>query len=85
MAAAAAALRSGGWLAFTVERLEDAAAADDFNLDPSGRYRHSEAYLRRVLAQAGMEIASLETVTLRLEGGQPVIGFLVTARRSPEI
>ena len=85
MAAAAAALRSGGWLAFTVERLEDAAAADDFNLDPSGRYRHSEAYLRRVLAQAEMEIASLETVTLRLEGGQPVIGFLVTARRSPEI
>lgn len=82
---AATALRPGGRLAFTVERLEDAAAADDFNLDPSGRYRHSEAYLRRVLAQAEMEIASLETVTLRLEGGQPVIGFLVTARRSPEI
>ena len=72
----------GGWLAFTVERLED-AAVDDFSLDPSGRYRHSEAYLRRVLALVGIAVESLEIVTLRLEGGQPVIGFLVTARKTP--
>lgn len=85
MAATTTALRSGGWLAFTVERVAEAEASAGFGLHTSGRYRHSEAYLRRVLAQAGMEIASLETATLRLEGGQPVIGFLVTARRSPEI
>lgn len=83
LTAAAMALRPGGWLAFTVERLEDAAASGDFSLDPSGRYRHSEAYLRRVLALVGMAVESLETVTLRLEGGQPVIGFLVTARKVP--
>lgn len=82
LTAATLALRPGGWLAFTVERLED-AAVDDFSLDPSGRYRHSEAYLRRVLALVGIAVESLEIVTLRLEGGQPVIGFLVTARKTP--
>ena len=72
-------------MAPTLDRVAEAEAWAGFDLHTSGRYQHSEAYLRRVLAQAGMEIASLETVTLRLEGGQPVIGFLVTARRSPEI
>ncbi|MDS4020473.1 MAG: tetratricopeptide repeat protein [Candidatus Competibacter sp.] len=83
LTAAATALRPGGWLAFTVERLEDTDAADDFSLDPSGRYRHSDACLRRVLAQVEMEMETLETVTLRLEGGEPVVGFLVAARKPP--
>lgn len=81
---AAVALRPAGWLAFTVERLEeDVATADGFHLDPSGRYRHAEAYLRRVLAEVGMAVETLESVTLRLEGGQPVVGFLVSARKTP--
>lgn len=83
LTAAAAALRPGGWLAFTVERLEDADATTGFSLDPSGRYRHSEACLRRALSLAGMAVESLETVTLRLEGGQPVVGFLAVARKVP--
>ncbi len=83
LTAAAAALRPGGWLAFTVERLENADATTDFSLDPSGRYRHAEAYLRRALSLAGMAVEALETVTLRLEGGQPVVGLLATARKVP--
>ena len=64
-----------------MERLE--AAADGFHLDPSGRYRHAETYLRRVLAGSGMAVETLESVTLRLEGGEPVVGFLVAARKTP--
>ncbi|HRZ24407.1 MAG TPA: hypothetical protein P5326_10255, partial [Candidatus Contendobacter sp.] len=81
LTAAAAALRPGGRLAFTVERLEEAATADGFCLDPSGRYRHAEAYVRRVLTEVGMAVETLEPVTLRLEGGQPVVGFLASARK----
>jgi predicted TPR repeat methyltransferase len=82
LAAAAAALRPEGWLAFTVERGEG-GEAEEFLLDRSGRYRHAEAYLRRELSRAGMTIETLRTVDLRLEGGQPVVGFLVLARKAP--
>ncbi len=80
LTAAVAALRPKGWLAFTVERGEG-GEAEEFLLDRSGRYRHVEAYLRRELVRAGMAIETLETVDLRLEGGQPVAGFLVLARK----
>ena len=81
LTAAATALRPDGRLAFTVERAEDAEAADGFRLDPSGRYRHAETYLRRVLVGSGMAVETLEPVTLRLEGGQPVVGLLVLTRK----
>lgn len=80
LAAAAAALRPEGWLAFTVERGEE-GGTEEFRLDRSGRYQHAEAYLRRELVQAGMVVETLETVELRLEGGHPVVGFLVLARK----
>ena len=83
LTAAAAALRAGGWLAFTVERVADADASTGFDLDPSGRYRHSEPYLRQALVRAGLTIESLKTITLRLEGGRPVIGFVVMAGKNP--
>ena len=83
LTAAAAALRAGGWLAFTVERVADADASTGFDLDPSGRYRHSEPYLRQALGRAGLTIESLKTITLRLEGGRPVIGFVVMAGKNP--
>ena len=81
LAAAVAALRLGGRLAFTVERGES-GKTEDFLLDRSGRYQHTEAYLRRELVRAGMVIEILETMALRLEGGQPVAGFLVLARKA---
>ena len=80
LAVAATALRPGGRLAFTVERGEEAETTG-FLLDHSGRYRHAEAYLRRELVRAGMVVESLGIVDLRLEGGHPVAGFLVLARK----
>jgi predicted TPR repeat methyltransferase len=69
MAAAVRGLRPGGHLIFNVEhgREESGAPAAGYRLHPNGRYCHGEAYVRRVLAAAGMEM------------GAPVAGLVVTA------
>ncbi|MFO7641671.1 MAG: tetratricopeptide repeat protein [Candidatus Competibacteraceae bacterium] len=79
--AAAAVLSPDGLLAFTVERLVD--GAEDFHLNPSGRYAHSLPYLHRLLQSAGLTPLSIVSADLRLEGGQPVGGYVVLARKSP--
>jgi predicted TPR repeat methyltransferase len=85
IAAAAGALREGGHLLFTVERFEPAAGstgpAADFFLNPHGRYSHREAYLRRCIASAGLELAGLNSETLRREKDVPVDGLVVVARK----
>ncbi|HYH19093.1 MAG TPA: tetratricopeptide repeat protein [Azospirillum sp.] len=78
LAAAARALRPGGLLAFTVERMD---GGGDHRVNPHGRYTHAEEYVRRTLAGAGLDLRALVPETLRHEGHQPVVGFVVTARR----
>jgi predicted TPR repeat methyltransferase len=78
LAAARASMRPGGLLVFTVE-----SAADDVEtcrLHPSGRYSHSERYVRDALGTAGLALVELEAVALRREGGVDVKGTLVVAR-----
>ncbi len=82
-AAAAGALRPGGWLVFTAELPPDPPPASGFHLQRSGRYSHSEGYVRGVLESAGMVVASLEAVDLRREGGRPVAGLLVASHTAP--
>ncbi len=81
--AAATAVRAGGRWLFTVEH--DPDQDDDPRtpprLGPGGRYRHGIAHLRAALAGAGFEIDEMRAVTLRHEGGRPVAGYLVAARR----
>lgn len=79
-AAAARSLRPGGVLVFTVEALPEASAVPH-RLQPNGRYAHAPAYLRRVLADAGFEVRALVAETLRMEGGEPVPGWLVVAKK----
>ena len=80
-AAAARALRPRGLLAFTTERSTDAEAPEGRRLHPHGRYSHTEAYLRRVLGDAGLEVMAVREVELRKEAGARVQGLLVAARR----
>jgi predicted TPR repeat methyltransferase len=77
-AAAASALRPGGWLVFTVEAAVGNLARPDYELHYHGRYVHSRRYLEDVLGRAGFrtEIAQAE---LRMESGLPVAGFVVGA------
>jgi len=79
--AAAGALRPGGVLLFTVERLRDDGDAA-FTLNMSGRYAHGRAYVRNCLQTAGLAVADCENAVLRLESGQPVEGMLVEARKA---
>ena len=78
LAAAHRCLRPGGWLVFTVEALPDGAQVDH-QLQPNGRYVHSEAYLHEAVVAADLKLQALQPVTLRLEAGEPVPGWLVTA------
>ena len=73
-------LRPDGWLVFTVEALPD-GHAEPHQLQANGRYAHEQGYLRRALAEAAFEVTSMQRETLRLEAGDPVNGWLVTARR----
>jgi predicted TPR repeat methyltransferase len=74
-AAAAAALRPGGVLVFTVEELSGDAG---FDLSPNGRYRHTRGYVERTLAEAGLR-SEIVPAELRLEAGEPVAGLVVRA------
>ena len=77
--AAGWALRPGGVLVATVERLVDTVG--DWRLTSSGRYAHGEEYLRSVCLAAGLEHVEVTRVHLRLEAGVPVEGLLWSARR----
>ncbi|MGV7210364.1 tetratricopeptide repeat protein [Oxalobacteraceae bacterium A2-2] len=86
LAAAAAALRPGGHLVFTLEELRAAEAVADadaapYRLNPHGRYSHSEAYARDALARAGLSVLELRREVLRTELDAPVAGLAVAARR----
>ena len=47
-----------------------------YAISPTGRYRHSRAYLERVLANANLR-SEIVPAELRLEAGDPVQGFVV--------
>jgi predicted TPR repeat methyltransferase len=77
--AAAAALRPGGVLIFTLERAVT-ESLQDFHLELHGRYTHAQSYVERLLTAAGLtsEIAHAE---LRMESSTPVAGLVVRARK----
>jgi len=80
VAAVAASLAGKGVFAFSLELL--AGGSDDFSLQPSRRYAHSESYMRRVLAANGFSILSLEPTIIRLDRGAPVDGLAIVAQRT---
>ena len=81
MAAARRALRPSGHLVFTLEHASDEQAPSGFRINPHGRYSHTEAYVRAVLAAAQLEARQMTPVHLRVELSQPVEGLLVVAAR----
>lgn len=78
--AARAALRDGGWLAFSVEDGGERAAAAGHVINPHGRYAHSAEYVRRCMAGAGFAVVEMAQADLRTEGGRPVQGLLVVGQ-----
>jgi predicted TPR repeat methyltransferase len=78
--AAAAALRPGGRLIFTVEELIEAGADPGYSISPHGRYSHARQYLERVLTDAKLQ-PEIVPAELRLEAGDPVQGLVVRATK----
>jgi predicted TPR repeat methyltransferase len=73
---AAARLRAGGRVAFTVEREEGTG----FRLTDSGRYVHSEAHIHDAARDAGLTIESTDSAVLRYEYGEAVQALVVVMR-----
>jgi len=78
-AAVARVLAPSGRFALSVE----ATAGDGFRLTAGHRYAHSEAYLRRIVGEAGLAVEVVAETTCRLEAGSPLPAFLLVARRPP--
>jgi len=82
-AAAAAALRPGGLLVFTVEEAVEPDFADSYRIRPHGRYEHGPEYIRRLLVDVGLT-PHIGHAELRLEAGVPVPGLVVRAAKPGE-
>jgi len=66
-----------GRFAFSVESPQGMQGT--FQLQPSGRFAHSLAYLRETAAAAGLVALDETPTTIRLENGQPIAGYLIIA------
>ena len=81
LAAAAGALRPGGWLIVTVEEAAGGSAPEGYRINPHGRYSHRRDYVALALERSGLVAAAIEPAVLRNEGGSPVHGLVVSARK----
>ena len=77
----ATALRGDGIAAFTLEETKQPAAGDGFQLNPHGRYSHTEDYVRRIVDLAQLRLVCVDNTVLRLENRRPVHGFVVIAEK----
>ena len=69
----------GGIIAFSVERLEDDSTG--YRLFPSGRYAHSQRYLRNCLKHHGLALAAETDAIIRKQAGDEVKGLLIVAEK----
>lgn len=76
-AAAARAIRPGGWFAATVESVE----GDGYALLPSRRFAHSAGYIAAAAAAAGLGVALMDPYSPRREKGVPLLGLLFLLQR----
>jgi predicted TPR repeat methyltransferase len=82
LGAAASALRPRGWLFFTLELADPAAAPGGHRINPHGRYSHTREYVTRTLAETGFDDITVVEDVLRQEAGSPVNGLVVSARKA---
>lgn len=66
-------LRPGGMFAFSVESVTD---VKDYVLEPTGRYKHSDNYLRQLARNNEMTELHFDSQVIRFEKQQPVSGYL---------
>lgn len=70
--AAATVLKPEGVFAFTVEK-----GREDYTLNDTNRYTHSQAYVERLAREQGFNVLKLEETSTRKEQGEPVSNLVV--------
>jgi predicted TPR repeat methyltransferase len=71
-------LTAGGLVAFTLET----HGGDGVVMGEGLRYAHGAEYVRKVVADAGLKLLSLEQASPRTEDNQPVRGLVAVAART---
>ena len=79
--AAVRATMDRGVFCFSVETLADDDS--DFQLQPSLRYAHSEAYLQRLAAAHGFTLLAAQHGAVREEQRRPIAGLFVYLEAAP--
>lgn len=72
------ALKAGGAFVFTLE--QNTKTDDDYLLQPSGRFCHTERYARSQLEKIGFHNITVTSATIRFEDKNQVSGMLISAR-----
>ena len=67
----------GGIIAFSVERLENNGM--EYRLFPSGRYAHSQTYIKDCLRRHGLQLTEETKAEIRKQSGNQVKGLLIVA------
>jgi predicted TPR repeat methyltransferase len=69
----------GGSLIFSCETADEGEA--DLMLRPTGRYAHKRSHVEALCRSAGFVEMKIEERDIRMEAGEPIAGFLITARK----
>jgi predicted TPR repeat methyltransferase len=78
--AGGAALGPNGLFVFTLEHAVGAEGDIGYRLEWHGRYSHTRSYVEQSLAFSGLQ-PEIVPAELRMEGGVPVAGLVIRARR----
>jgi len=73
-------LQPGGMFAFTVEEHQ----GEGWSVGPSGRFRHSRAYLETLRDELDYTARSFERIVIRHDGGEPCQGFVIAWSTEPD-
>lgn len=76
-ASVARGLETGGLFAFSVEKADAGIV-----LRASRRYAHGADHVRHLLAGHGFAVAEIGEATIRRDGGEDIVGLIVTAMRA---
>ncbi|MFI3241295.1 MAG: methyltransferase domain-containing protein [Alphaproteobacteria bacterium] len=74
-------IKNDGYFVFTVSK--NSVNSSDVFLHQSGRFLHSENYIKKELKKQGFFCLKTEEKVLRFEGDSPVIGFVFLAKKRP--
>lgn len=74
-------LADNGWFVFSVEAAELCSEQSPLVLRSSGRFAHSEAYLRQLADKAGFTVKTIAPHILRFDGSTPIEGAVFALQK----